>query len=333
MFDARRSAVVLSLTLAVGAAGCATTQPQATCPPPAAKAQKAPAKTAPEKKAAPAQNALLDATLWQQTAAEHNAAASSIYHAAADNLKKAVADKSWVAAVEQTPADAKAKPPAIILDVDETVLDNSPYEARLIKTGGSFNPKTWNAWCNEAQADAIPGALALTQQAAKDGVTVFYVTNRDHALEDATRKNLAKLGFPLAEGKDVILTEHEQDGWTSDKTSRRKVIANNYRIIMLFGDNLGDFVAKADAQGTPAARAKVAQSYSKRWGTSWYMLPNPMYGYWEAAPYGYNYGASAAQKAKSKLDALNTDEQQPSVPDQADQAGNPKPTKAAEPAK
>lgn len=301
MFATRRHLVVLVAAASLGISACATPQAKTSCPP-CEQQQTAPKAAQP----GPAANENLNATLWQQTSAEYQAVALQTYRAAADKLDDALADKTWVAAVEQTAAEAKGKPPAIILDVDETVLDNSAYQARLIKSGETYDTATWNAWCDEAQAGAVPGALALTKKAADKGVTVFYVTNRDHSVEEATRQNLAKLGFPLADDTDTILTKHEKEGWGSDKTPRRELVAKNYRIVMLFGDNLGDFVAKSAAQGAPQARVDAAMNYEKRWGTSWFMLPNPMYGYWESAPYDYDYGISAEQKGQKKLDALDT---------------------------
>lgn len=300
-----RSKVFLLSTALVLAAGCAT-EPQGPPPELQDQMQQAAAEADAKNQAAVRRYENLNATVWQQTAAEYDAVALQTYKLATEKLDAAIADPTWVAAVEQDAAAAEGKPPAIILDVDETVLDNSPYQARLIEAGESFDPKTWNAWAAEGKADPVPGALEFTKAAADKGVTVFYVTNRVHKVEEPTRKNLEALGFPMAEGKDVLLTKKERENWGSDKTPRRELIADEYRIIMLFGDNLGDFLARSDAQGEPAERTENAMNYESRWGQSWFMLPNPMYGYWEGAPYDYDYGKTSLQKANDKREALDT---------------------------
>lgn len=239
----------------------------------------------------------LQATLWVQHAAEFDALTLETYQTAQRRLPELLSDSTFTAAVEQD-GPVSELPAAIILDVDETVLDNSPYQARLIQKNQSYSSESWNAWAREADADAIEGALALTNFAADHGATVFYVTNRSSKIEDATRRNLENAGFPMKAGTDVLLTKGEREGWSSDKTSRREYIARNYRIVMLFGDNLGDFL---NVDGlTEKQRDELIRRYRDRWGSSWFMLPNPVYGSWESAmKQGLPEGASSK-------DALNT---------------------------
>src|SRR5690554_3271816 len=188
----------------------------------------------------------LQATLWVQNAAEFDALNQQAYNTAQIYLQDAIDDKNWTASVEQDGQDVTALPTAIILDIDETILDNSPFQARMIERQTGFDPVEWNKWAQEGQADALAGAVTLTQKAAELGVTVFYVTNRDAVTKEATRKNMAALGFPLAENVDVILLNGERENWTSSKVERRKFIAADYRIIMLFGDDLNDFLPAKD---------------------------------------------------------------------------------------
>ncbi|MFN3202855.1 MAG: 5'-nucleotidase, lipoprotein e(P4) family [Bradymonadia bacterium] len=249
------------------------------------------------------------AVVWQQTAAEYKATAWQTYMGAKGQLDAALADKTWTAALEQT-GDFADKPPAIVLDVDETVLDNSPFQVRAIESGVGY-PTGWIDWCKEAQAKPIPGAVEFTQYAASKGVTVFYVTNRDVSVDKATEENLKATGFPMKpaagpEGIDTVLTQKEKPDWGSDKTPRRAMIAEHYRIVMLFGDNLGDFVAKKGAaKGTRAERDKVITDHAERWGKQWFMLPNPMYGYWADEPFGYDFSQSEEDRMKARLKALD----------------------------
>ncbi len=221
------------------------------------------------------------ATLWVQNAAEYEALSRSIYRTASSNLALALEDSYWTAYPEQSNEDLRSKPPAIILDVDETVLDNSPFQARMIKQNSSFDPEKWNAWVMEAKAEPVPGALAFTKLAAQKEVTIFYLTNREAKVEEGTRQNLTQLGFPLSENEDRILSNNERSSWTSAKTERRAYVAQNYRIIMLFGDNLNDFILAEDT--SRAKREQLVETHQKKWGRKWFMLPNPVYGSWESA--------------------------------------------------
>lgn len=228
----------------------------------------------------PASLAGLNATLWVQSSVEYRALARQAFAAATRALDRGLADSSWTAALEQT-GDFDTLPPAVIVDVDETVLDNGDYQGRLLEDGESYAADTWAAWVAERSADAVPGAIRFTRAATRDGVTVFYVTNRDAPLEADTRANLARLDFPVPEGdEDVILTRGERPEWGSDKSSRRAHVARSYRILLLVGDDLGDFV---EAGTDLAAREAALERHAELWGERWIVLPNPMYGSWERA--------------------------------------------------
>ncbi len=225
---------------------------------------------------------VLDSVLWQQASAEYEAVCLETYQAAKRMLLAALPDRSWTAAPEQR-GDFSKLPPAVILDIDETILDNSPFAAYLVKQGIPFNRDLWFEWAKRAQAKAIPGALDFVRYAHKLGIFIFYVTNRDHELERATRENLRRLGFPVDQKPDTILSRNEKPGWTRDKTSRRRFIAGRYRVLFLFGDDLNDFVSTAGL--SVGARKKRAARYRRYWGTRWFILPNPVYGSWQRALY------------------------------------------------
>ncbi len=234
---------------------------------------------------------------------EYKANAQQTYSAAKAMLDLALQDTSWTAAPEDQGSDFAEKPPAIILDVDETVLDNSPYQARLLRDGGSYDLESWTAWCNERNAQPIPGAVEFTTYAASKGVTVFFVTNRMNDVEPATRDNLAKHGFPLDPSMDTLFTKGEKPDWSpSDKKPRREAIAQNYRIVMLFGDNLGDFVSKYKL--SLEERDAVYAKYKDYWGVRWFMLSNPLYGSWESAPYGHDRSKTPEEQRDATIDAL-----------------------------
>jgi acid phosphatase len=242
----------------------------------------------------------LNAVLWVQTALEYEASALQAFRLAQIQLDAALADPSWTAAIEQQ-VDASRLPPAVILDVDETVLDNSYYQARMIRDNTAYATATWDPWVEEARATAIPGAVAFTQYAAKKGVTVFYVTNRTANLEAATRKNLGAESFPLDEKVDTVLVRGERPEWSaSAKGPRRAHVARDYRILLLVGDDLGDFVV--EAAGTPAERRQGAAAQRGWWGRQWIMVPNPTYGSWERAILGNAKDPNGARRAGLKYD-------------------------------
>jgi len=247
--------------------------------------------------------AVLDATLWMQTSAEYAAMSRQIWTAAARLLPEALADTGWTAALEQESGAGKL-PPAVIVDVDETVLDNSPYAARLIERDARFSEETWAEWVNEARARPVPGALEFVRRARELGVEVFYVTNRLANLEAGTRRNLEAMGFPAGDAEDVYLLKGERDEWGSDKTSRRAWVAERYRVLLLVGDDLNDFTN--GARGTSvAARARLVERHGDRWGTRWIVLANPTYGSWVSALLLELEEPSDADVVQRKLESLD----------------------------
>ncbi len=215
------------------------------------------------------------ATAYVQASAECRALSLQVYSQAKIHLPAALKDSGWTA----IPGKAGDKPPAIILDIDETLLDNTPWQVRAIR-GGYDYPTGWREWCLEARADALPGALEFVKHAASMGIEIFYVSNRKAPVEEATRANLKALDFPLSKERDSVLLRNEKEAWGSDKTSRREVVARDYRVLMMFGDNLGDFLETEPSRANASVRAKAVDDHAEYWGSRWHMLPNPIYGGW-----------------------------------------------------
>lgn len=284
-----RIAIAL-LTLSVFACATATTPapspapaPQTTTPPPCN-----------------AGLAIVNATLWLQTAAEYRAAATQAYASARRALDAALADPNWVGAQEET-ANDPSQPPAIVLDADETVVDNGRVEARFILAGKTYDSESWKAWVNEAGGTAVPGAKEFLDYAKSRGVTPFYVTNRDFPEEEeGTRRNLQKLGFPLDANTETLLLRGMQNDWGSDKSSRRAFVASKYRLLLLVGDDLNDFVNARDK--SVAERDALIDQTKDWWGTRWFIIPNPIYGSWER-PFTSGVTDPCAQLQR-KIDAL-----------------------------
>jgi acid phosphatase len=234
------------------------------------------------------QDPRLYSTLWLQTAAEYRAETLETYAAAEARLDEALTDPSWTAALEQTEGYS-GLPPAVILDIDETVLDNAPFQGELLLEKASFDPARWDRWVAEESAAALPGALAFTQKAVSRGISVFYVTNRscprdpggaECPQETHTVNNLRRLGFPEVTPERVLL-KREAPGWGSEKDTRRRFLAKHHRILMLVGDDLGDFLPGVKQGISPARRKDLVDRYSDHWGRMWFIIPNPVYGSWE----------------------------------------------------
>lgn len=298
--------------IALLVSGCRTTRPDGATPSQARAdslarvADSLEATVATWKERAALRHPNLHSTLWAQTAVEYDGVARGAYRLAGAMMERALNDSIWTAALpqaEQKPSQYRQKPPAVVLDVDETVLDNSPYQARLIENNETYDAESWQAWCRERAAGAVPGARAFTRRANSMGVQVIYLTNRDSVVEDATRDNLERLGFPVEDAPDAVLTQGEKPGW-GPKAPRRAWVAERYRVLLLVGDNLGDFAEPADT--TLAARQSIADRYERFWGTRWIALPNPQYGSWEGALFDYDYGQSPWDQLRRKHEQLET---------------------------
>jgi 5'-nucleotidase (lipoprotein e(P4) family) len=227
----------------------------------------------------------LNATLWMQVAPEYRANVQQVYRMATERI---AAPAAGSAAVEQAgvKADVLARlPTAVILDLDETVLDNTVFQARLLHDRAVYNAQNWGDWVMAAEAEALPGSREFIAAARRLGHTVFFITNRDCKIpaptatdpcpaKTATMRNLVELGIDAAPDPSHMLVRNERPEWNvGAKTMRRAFIAANYRIVALVGDDLGDFV---DTRLFAGDRARL----EPRFGTSWFVLPNPIYGSW-----------------------------------------------------
>ena len=239
--------------------------------------------------------------LYAQSSAEYEASNIQTYVNAKSALDRALNDLSWTAAIEQK-KNFKNKPPAVILDIDETVLNNIPFQARSIINGQSY-PVGWLEWMLEESSDAVAGVSEFLEYAQSKGVKIFYVTNRIAVAEDATRNNIKKLGLPLDTDRDVLLMKDE-NGWTSDKVSRRELIAKDYRVLLLIGDQLGDFLPLDETTLELDLRKNLADTYKHMWGSKWFMITNPMYGRWEASIYNNEYPDTEDELMQMRLEAL-----------------------------
>jgi 5'-nucleotidase (lipoprotein e(P4) family) len=207
----------------------------------------------------------LQAQVWTQNSAEYRALCYQAFNAAKINLDAIFFfEKKY------------DKPLAIIADVDETVLDNSPYDGKLILNNTSYNRESWVDWGNLEIAKAIPGSLDFLKYASEKNIEIFYISNRYSEQLESTVNNLKKLGFPNAKKSNVLL---RNDG--RSKSERRKSVFKNYEVIMLIGDNLSDFNDEFEEK-LSTERTKYTDDLSSEFGTKLIVLPNPNYGDWES---------------------------------------------------
>jgi acid phosphatase len=232
-----------------------------------------------------------------QTSVEYRAATLQTYRVAERALLRGLRDEHWTAALEQS-GEFEKFPPAVILDLDETVLDNSLYEAQRTASGEPFYDTAWTKWVNERDAGLVPGAMDFVQFVHANGVVPIYITNRvcDTGKEDdPTAQQLRKLHLPLDSAPDQLFCA--QNNKEKDKTARRATCAKKYRILLLFGDQLGDFLQIPAESEDLVGREKLFESHQSLWGERWFQLPNPMYGSWEGAV-GYSVDAKLAKLRK-----------------------------------
>ena len=243
-----------------------------------------------------------NAVAWQATSTEYRWIALQTFAAATAALEEGLADAGWDAlppTERDTPFDGL--PPTVIVDVDETVLDNRAFQVRNVIEHRGFDANAWSAWVRAAQAPAVPGAVAFAQAAAARGISIHYITNRGVELTDATLANLRAVGFPVTDarfilGRGTAVPDCEEG---SGKHCRRKWVGRNHRVLLMIGDQAGDLIQDADAE------AFARDDQQRAWlGQRWFLLPNPIYGRWESDLFDSDWSLDEAARRERKRAAL-----------------------------
>lgn len=214
----------------------------------------------------------LDANLYMQSSAEYRACCLQAFAWAAANCQQKL----------KTMPEGR-RPPAVILDLDETVLDNGGFQADQIRAGWAFDPERWKTWESEGgpRVNLIPGALSFIQQLRQWGIQPVYVTNRNQQSHAQTMAILKRFGIDVPD--DLLLCADAATG--SNKTSRRQKIQERFEVLVHIGDNLRDFdeqfrfPPQADEQSLLQRKQQVDQA-ADMLGSVWIILPNPAYGEW-----------------------------------------------------
>ncbi|KFN49559.1 5'-nucleotidase, lipoprotein e(P4) family [Arenimonas composti] len=255
----------------------------------------------------PAANDNLNAVAWVQGSLEYRLVAGQTWRQALLQLDRALKNPAWDALA---PADrgnpATGLPPAVIVDVDETMLDNSPYQAALVRDGAVYDDASWDAWVQQRRAKPVPGALEFARIAAAQGVTIFYVSNRTDAQGPATVDNLRALGFPIPDPAQYLgmgyQVEDCVDPKPSDKGCRRRHVGRSHRVLLQIGDQIGDMVSITD--NSLSGREQAVAPFAPWIGERWFVLPGPTYGSWESALYDNDRSLDEAGRRQRKLDHL-----------------------------
>ena len=239
------------------------------------------------------------ATLWVRNSPEFRAASETIYRAAESALHRGLHEPGWTAEPSQS-GDMSGLPPAVVMDIDETVLDNSEPQAEMLLEGTCFDEfaKAWDDWVAGRRAPAVPGAAAFIRAAreARDAegrpVRIFFITNRECARregddapcpqQDDTLANLESLGLGSPTLADDLMLKGERPGWENEKLARRQAVARTHRIVLNVGDDLADFLPDV-RRASVAERDRARCGRADYWGRRWFLLPNPMYGSWLVA--------------------------------------------------
>ncbi len=231
------------------------------------------------------QEHLVYATIWYQNSPEAKACYYQGYNLAKERVLSFNKMKSQ-------------KPKAVVVDIDETMFDNSAFQAQQIVDSKGFTPEFWKEWTDLAKAKALPGAVEFSNFCDSLGIPVFYISNRKSDEINSTLKNLDSLGFSFAKKEYLFFKEN-----SSSKEDRRKSIAIKYEIILLIGDNLNDFSDVFENRGEDWGAQKVDE-FKNEFGRKFIILPNPMYGEWEKNIYKGQKDLTVDQERSLRIGAL-----------------------------
>ncbi len=235
----------------------------------------------------------IGAILFHQKAAEYRALTFQAYNLAKMQLD---ADKKNS---KKLPKPERKKPRAIVVDVDETVLDNSPYQAKVAKENKPFLIEDFFEWKKTGKIKAVPGSVEFLNYAKSKGVDIFYVSNVPDSFKQITIEGLKQNGFPDAKPENVLLITD-----VGSKEPRRQKVAETHRILMFIGDNLNDMSIVFEGKSTKERFAEVEKA-KNLWGTKFIVIPNVMYGAWESAIYEGQKLNEVEKKAK-RANSLET---------------------------
>ena len=234
------------------------------------------------------QEHLVMAPLWLQNAAEYRALCYQAFNLASEKIESIAGKKN-----------KEGRPQAVIVDVDETILNNGPFSAAMILKNKSYGPEEWNKWVEQSSAEPIPGSVEFLQLVDKNKMEIFYVSNRMENSLGPTYKNLVAVGFPVKKENMMFRAA----GTSDSKMERRKLILDKYEVVMLVGDSMMDFTEAFEMKGVDASW-ELADKIRSDFGNKYVVIPNPIYGPWESMIYNFEHGKKTEDKIEDRYNHL-----------------------------
>ena len=199
---------------------------------------------------------------WVRNSSEYKAICNQVYSQAIDKLEKKLRHNNFSLNINNRDSYS------VIMDLDETVLDNSDYQVELISKNESFNMDSWASWVKKEEAKLVPGAIEYINFLRGNNIQIIFISNRMDARLESTKNNMRKLD--IYSDNDIYLLRKDK---ADKKTIRREEVFtstgrmkefNKFTVIQYLGDAMGDFNSKK----------------YHRFGIDQFIFPNPMYGKW-----------------------------------------------------
>ena len=199
---------------------------------------------------------------WVRESTEYKALCHQVYNQAIEKLRKKIRHNNFSLNINNE------NNYAVIMDLDETVLDNSDYQVNLFNKGESFNMKSWAKWVEKEEARLVPGAKKYINFLRRNNIQIIFISNRMDERLKSTKNNMKKLD--IYSNDDIYLLRKDR---ADKKTIRREEVFtstgrmesfDSFRVVQYLGDAMGDFKAKKYI----------------RFGIDQFIFPNPMYGKW-----------------------------------------------------
>ena len=170
----------------------------------------------------------------------------------------------------------------VLMDADETVLDNSLFERERNRCGNDFKDEQWESWVKADMARDVPGAAIFTQAVRRLGGLVAIITNRRASDDAITQSTLKKAGIDFDYEIGMGETPDKTERWRGAVAALAQKFGGHPRAAMFVGDQMSD-LAVTDKNGA-ILRAMNQTDRGTGIGMNLFLLPNPMYGTWQDNP-------------------------------------------------
>ena len=227
-------------------------------------------------------------TVWVRNSGEYRALCYQAFNDGSHYFKEVASDKKMT-----------GKRLAVVVDLDETMLDNSAYAAWQVVNGKGYSKESWERWVASEKATEVPGAVAFANTVVDNGGEIFYISNRSAKQNQSTINNMVALGFPMADNTHVL---GKVD--SSDKKARvDSVKAKGFTIVTFAGDNLDDFDSTVHRR-LNTERKEHVNATKDEYGSRRIILPNPNYGGFDGGVAKDYYKLDLNKKNQARLEVI-----------------------------